>query len=177
MANRLGMLVRKISGSAPVKIYYFIGWSADEKNILPTEGCTQPTKDTQSIAPRRPSTHNQHRGLRKTAWNNKCNQCKRWEKGAAWNRKGQEQEHCWKNFLAKKLAANRKGQKQEHHWKTCWRENFTQVMVEEKIMGSSLGRLHGTMAEGAPEPRTRIGNESPAPLKTFNIIKPKEEHP
>ena len=116
MANRLGMLVRKISGSAPVKIYYFIGWSAHEKNIWTTEGCTQ-------------------------------------------------------------LAANRKGQKQEHHWKTCWRENFTQVMVEEKIMGSSLGRLHGTMAEGAPEPRTRIGNESPAPLKTFNIIKPKEEHP
>ena len=33
------------------------------------------------------------------------------------------------------------------------------------------------MAEGAPEPRTRTGNESPFPLKTFNIIKPKEEHP
>ena len=44
-------------------------------------------------------------------------------------------------------------------------------LSENSKLGSSLGRLHGTMARGVLGQRTRTENESPLPLKPFNIIK------
>ena len=50
-------------------------------------------------------------------------------------------------------------------------QNAINDVLTTETVGSSLGRLHGTMARVAPGQRTRTENESPLPLKPFNIIK------